>query len=473
MLSAVIRNEWLQYRRDKRLLWLTCFLLLISLIALWHQLDFQQRLQATRTGAQETSRREWLSQELKHPHIAAHFGNYAYKKPSLLHCFDPGLSIYTGSSVYMEPHRQNDFLFSKGQESDTGLRFGWLSPALVCQLLLPLLIIVISFNSINGESEKGNMTLLLSQGATLRQLLVAKTLSVFLLFEFFITAYLLVTIMGAGLLLRTEADLPGFIFLWLVYSSYCLTWSLLAVYVSSRIKQTGASIGVLLLCWMFANILLPRIAANLAENVYPVVTNYEFRRQVAVAIEKGLDGHDTQSERAKRIEQELLARYNVDSVAQLPFNFEGYIMQQSEAYSSKVYDTCFGTIFKNLKQQKKLQSWLGLGSPFISLRDVSMAACNASLESEIDFQQQAEQYRRDFVQGLNNDMRDRSTYGSFDTYKVSRGTYSAIADLDIQDRPLSWSFPHVIPGMIGLLCWPLVLLALLYNTIAIYPNDKR
>lgn len=463
MMYRIIKNEWLQYSRDKRLKWMTGFLLVISAVALWHQLDFQSQLQTTRMNAQQASRREWLSQELKHPHIAAHFGNYAYKKPHLLHCFDPGLSIYTGTSVYMEPHRQNDFLFSKGQESDTGLRFGWLSPALVCQLLLPLLIIVLSFNSINGEYEKGTMSLLLSQGVTLRQLLFAKTLAVFLVFEIFIAAFLLTTIVAAGLLLKTTLDPVSLLYLWLVYSCYSLIWSLLGVYVSSRIKNAGGSIAVLLLCWMFTNILLPRIVANVSENVYPVATNYQFRRQVAEAIERGLDGHDAQSDRARRIERELLAKYKVDSVQQLPFNFEGYVMQQSEEYSSKVYDSYFGAVFNSLKKQKNLQSWFGLGSPFISLRNISMAASKASLESEIDFQQQAEHYRRAFVQDLNNDMRDNSAYGSFDTYKVSKGKYHSIGDVEIKDHGLAWSIPHMIPDNIGLLCWLLGLVALMYR----------
>ena len=115
-MKNLIKNEWLQWQRDSRLKWLLVFLVSISLVALVHQLSFPAGVSIIRLQAQESSRKEWLAQEAKHPHMAAHFGNYAYKKPSILHTFDPGLSIYTGTSVYMEPHRQNDFLFSKSQE---------------------------------------------------------------------------------------------------------------------------------------------------------------------------------------------------------------------------------------------------------------------------------------------------------------------------------------------------------------------
>lgn len=461
IIKRIITTEWVQWRRDKRLKWLTAFVLLISFVALWHQLDYQSNLLKIRSDAQQDSRKEWLSQELKHPHIAAHFGNYAYKKPSLLHCFDPGLSIYTGTSVYMEPHRQNDFLFSKSQESDTGLRFGWLSPALICQLLLPLLIIILSFNSINGEYEKGTMPLLISHGVSLRKIIIAKTLAVFIVFEILLTTYLLLAAVCSSVILKTAFDFPAFIYLWAVYTSYCFIWSASGVLVSSWIRNTGASISVLLLLWMFTNILMPRIAANIAENMYPLATNYQFKKQITEAVEKGLDGHDPQSNRAKKIEQELLAKYKVDSVQQLPFNFEGYIMQQAEEYSSKVYDKYFEDIFNSLEQQKRLQSFLGAVSPYISLRNISMAACNASLESEIDFQRQAENFRRSFVQDMNNDMQNNSAYGSFGTYKVAGNKYASIHDLSIESRPLRWSFPHIIIENLFLLGWMLFLTVLL------------
>ena len=196
------------------------------------------------------------------------------------------------------------------------------------------------------------------------------------------------------------------------------------------------AIAILLLFWIFCTIILPRISANLAENFYPLTSNYEFKKSVKQSIENGLDGHDSKSERAKKIEKELLAKYKVDSVQQLPFNFEGYIMQQSEEYSSKAYDLHFKKIFNTLKKQKEFQLWAGVLSPFVSIRNLSMTICNAGLESEIDFQLQAENYRRSFVQKMNNDMKNNSKYDSFDSYRVKKETYNKVADLEIKDRSL-------------------------------------
>ncbi len=393
--------------------------------------------------------------------MAAHFGNYAYKKPYMLHCFDPGLSIYMGTSVYMEPHRQNDFLFSKSQESDSGIRFGWLSPALVCQLIIPLLIILLSFNTVNGEMKRGTLPLLLSQGMSFRKILFAKTFAVFMLLEIFLTAYLVVIVFAALLFVKANVDVSAALYIWVIYSLYGLCWSMIGISVSSKIKNIGSSLSVLLLIWMFSTILIPRISANVAENLYDVDTNYSFKKQIAEDIEKGLDGHDSKSERAQRIEQSLLAQYKVDSIQKLPFNFEGYIMQQSEEYSSKVYDIHFQKLFDALDHQKTVQAWFALLSPYIAVRNLSMAASNASLESEIDFQRQAEKYRRGFVQDMNNDMMNNSAYGTFFTYRLKADQYSAIHDLQIDNHGLSWSLPHVLVENSLLLLWTLVLLVVL------------
>ena len=464
MIFNLIKNEWLQWRRNSQLKWLGVFLVIISIVALVHQLNYQSNLLDIRLKAQQDSRKEWLGQELKHPHMAAHFGNYAYKKPTSLQCLDPGLSIYTGTSVYMEPHRQNDFLFSKSQESDTGLRFGWLSPALICLLILPLFIILFTFNSVNGEFEKGTLQLLLAQGASFRKILFAKVLATFILFESFIIPYFLLTAILSYSLFHSDFNVLSLVYLIAVYTFYCLIWCLLGVLVSANIKKIGTSIAVLLLVWMFTNIIIPRISANLSENIYPLITNYELKKGIKLSIENGLDGHDPNSERAVKIEKDLLVKYKVYSVQQLPFNFEGYIMQKSEEYSSKAYDYHFKKIFSTLENQKKVQTFIGISSPYIVLRNLSMTACNAGLESEIDFQTQAENYRRAFVQNMNNDMKDNSAYNTFDTYRVKKDKYAAIADLQIENRSLYWLLQSVFIEHIWLLIWVFGLLLLLFKS---------
>ncbi|MBK7882596.1 MAG: DUF3526 domain-containing protein [Chitinophagaceae bacterium] len=463
MLIKIIQHEWKQWLRDKRIVCLLGSMLLLGTVAIIIQVHSYKKLFIERTNAQQASRQAWLSQGEKHPHMAAHFGNYAYKQPSILHCFDAGLTIYTGTSIYLEPHRQNDFLFSQIQEKDTGARFGHFGPSMVCQLIIPLLIILLTFNTVNGEKQRGTYLLLLGQGVTLKQILFGKVSAVFLFFTMFLIAYISAIVIIFSLVFKNAIELSifPFFYLWLVYTGYYLLWSLLGVAVSASVKNIGSAISVLLLFWIVTYIIVPKTAANLAENIYPLTTNYAFKKQIINDIENGLDGHDPSSKRAQNIADSLLKIYNVGKVDKLPFNFEGYIMQQGEEYSSKVYNHHLNSIFNTLKRQRNIQSWASLLSPFIAVRHLSMAACNSSIETEIDFQQQAENYRLQFVRKMNDDMKNNSAYGDWDNYKIKNEVYNEVKDFVPITESFIWRIKFVAKENLFLLAWLLFLITYL------------
>lgn len=453
MIQQIIQNEWRLWRRDSRTVWLAGSIVVISLLALVLQVAEARKKLTQRQTAQETSRKAWLAQGQKHPHYAAHFGNYAYKQPSVLTVFDPGLTTYTGTSVYMEPHRQNDFLLSESGERDTGARFGLFTPSFVCQFIVPLLIILLGFNLVVSEKNGGTYALYLAQGVSARRIIFGKTAAVLLLFAGFITVYMLLTGIVTYVAIQTEFSISSFAYLWAAYLLYYAIWCAVAVGVSSLAKTPGASISSLLLFWILTCIVLPKWAAGAAENTYPLTTNYAFKKKVAEDIANGLNGHDVSSDRAKRIEDSVLKAMQVDSVQHLKFNFEGYVMQRGEEYSSNVYDTHFSAIYKTLEAQRKVQSVFAAFSPFMMLRNISMAAANASLETEILFQQNAEAYRRSFVQTMNNDMMNNSKFGDWNNYKVKKGVYGTINDFEAPQKPLRWRLGFVGTEQFALLIW--------------------
>lgn len=455
MLQQIIHNEWRLWWRDQRAVWLLATLVVLSLLALLFQLAGTNKKINMRHAAREASRKAWLSQGEKHPHIAAHFGNYAYKSPSVLNVFDPGLTMYTGTSVYMEPHRQNDFLLNESAEHDTGARFGWLTPAFVCQFLVPLLIVLLTFNLVVSEKQSGTYTIYLAQGASTRHILFGKAAAAFLLFGSYITLYMLLTAVSASATVYAIFPLASFLYLWLAYLFYYAVWCSIGVLVSALVKTPGASVSLLLLFWIVTAVVLPKWAASTAEDLYPLTTNYAFKKKVSEDIANGLNGHDVQSDRALRIEDSVLKAEHADSVQQLKFNLEGYIMERGEEYSSNVYDTHFSTIYNALKNQRKTHSLFAIASPAMLLRNISMAAANASLETEIRFQQDAEKYRRGFVQKMNEDMMLHSTYGdwSWDHYKVKNSLYGNIHDFDAPVQPLRWRLGFVRIEQAFLLIW--------------------
>jgi ABC-2 type transport system permease protein len=66
----------------------------------------------------------------------AHCGTFAFRPKSDLSFLDVGLDTYTGASVYLEGHRQNDAKFSAAEDATVLIRFGQMTGCLCCNCSL-------------------------------------------------------------------------------------------------------------------------------------------------------------------------------------------------------------------------------------------------------------------------------------------------------------------------------------------------
>src|SRR3546814_4276947 len=112
-----------------------------------------QSLHSIQEASQARDNEQWLSQDKKNPHTAAHFGNYAYKPQGTLAFFDNGIGNYAGSVVWLEAHKTNFAQNRPAQDNGAVSRFGDLTPAMTLQVLLPLLIVLMGFRSEEHTSE--------------------------------------------------------------------------------------------------------------------------------------------------------------------------------------------------------------------------------------------------------------------------------------------------------------------------------
>jgi ABC-2 type transport system permease protein len=254
-----------------------------------------------RQAATTDQRQKWLNQDPKHPHIAAHFGNFAYMPKTALSLFDPGLDVYTGTVLYMEPHRQNDFSFKAAEEQDAALRFGELSAALILQVLFPLFIIFIGYSALSAEREQSTLPLIYSQGISFRTWFAGKWLGqAALVGLLFLPAVLLVygTEFWSGaemmVLLRTSLLLS-------LYAIYLSLFIGLTLLVSAYSRSSKGSLLLLLSAWTVLVILLPKWAANAGDRIHPLPSKYEFRDAITRDINNGINGHDPRSTRAQTL----------------------------------------------------------------------------------------------------------------------------------------------------------------------------
>ena len=135
------------------------------------------QVQTQKQQVAKSERERWLNQGEKGPHSAAHYGMYIIKPDIGLSVLDPGLSDYQGAVLRLEAHKKNDTLFRNIQDSIQMQRFGDLNPAFILQTLIPLLVILLGFQSIALERESGTLKQLLANGLNPKKFFSAKVLS--------------------------------------------------------------------------------------------------------------------------------------------------------------------------------------------------------------------------------------------------------------------------------------------------------
>ena len=447
---AIAQNEVKSALRDKRItIFFVIIFLLISLSVYISYVKYNQ-LQHYREHAANEKRHQWLHQDPKHPHMAAHFGNFAFKPVTPLSWIDYGVDNYTGTYVYMEPHHQNDFVFTPAMEMNASIRLGELSPALILQIIVPLLIIFMCFAAITKEKESGVLKLLYAQGIGIQKLVMGKILG-----YYGIICCLLLPLLVCITFSNSFAG--RFALLVLFYAAYFFIITSLAVLTSALVKTSRVSLLVLLGGGISFAILIPRITANIDADLYTLPSREAFNVAIAQDIKKGINGHNPDDARKKAVIAATLKEYHVDSLSMLPVNIDGIFLQKGEEYSSMVYDVHFGKVQKTISRQNALTGMGSFINPFLAIRSISMTLSLTDPESHMHFQKSAEDYRRHFVQYMNENMTMHSKADSWATYKVGHTAYASAPVFSYASPSLSWSLKNVHCEILALLVWLFVL----------------
>ncbi len=440
MLSLLIKKEFLTALRDVRLQVSGAILLVLMLTAVLVGRQGQQQIQEQREQAQAEMYDKWVNQGAKHPHSAAHYGQFAFKPKPVLSFLDVGLDNYTGISVFLEAHKQNEIMFSAAQESNSMTRFGEMTTALILQVLLPLLIIFLTFNIFSKEREEGTLKLIHAQGLSMRQLFMGKVWGTYLMV---LLIYLPIIVLAYLLLDEHSATLDPevntkFGLLTAGYSLYFLVFVLLCVLISGVAKNSGASLLTLLGVWIVACIILPKATANLADKVYPTPSQFDFKNTIKDKVKNGIDGHNPSDTRLASLRQEVLDQYGVETIEDLPVNWSGIAMQAGEEYTDQVYDQEFSRIESIFYRQNRLSEWAGFVNPYLAVRNLSMALAGTDFQHHVAFAKAAENYRRGFVKVMNKDMELNHKPG------IAYGDYNLGKDMWASIKPFQYELPGTV-----------------------------
>ncbi len=420
MITKIARKEFVEMIRDGRYAWAAAivFGLLIASIVMggkhYREIKRQHEL------AQAETREQWLKQPAKNPHSAAHYGIYAFKPKMLPAMLDRGVDPFVGQSVWLEAHKQNDFKFRPAQDSTAVQRFGELTASTVMQLLIPLLVILLSFGAFAGEREQGTLRQLLSLGIKKADLAWGKALGVAGALGALIVPATILGVVALALtsengMLGASASRMGWMF-----ASYLLYFGVfigVSLAVSARVKSSQLALVVLLGFWIVNGLIAPRAIADVAKRIYPTPSAFAFQQAIDREMQGGADGHNTADQRAQELKARVMKQYGVDKIEALPVNFAGISLQESEEHGNEIFDKHYGALWDRFEQQNRLKQITGLIAPMLSIHSLSMGLAGTDFAHHRDFASEAEAYRRMLIKKMNDDM----------TYNAGKQDFSYLA----------------------------------------------
>ena len=407
-MNDIIINEWKNLIRDRLFSYSTIFFVLSLSLVVWMGVLQQENQKQSQSDAQKHVRKQWENLEAMNPHRAAHYGSFAFKPLNILNAMDGGINDITGNVLQLEGHVQNEIIYSEASQALSVSKFGKLKSSLILQYVIPLFLIFLSFGSMSKEKETQRIKLLILQGASIDKLVNAKSISVWI----YGLLLLIVTVTIQSIFGSTNPEIfKRLAYILLSYGLYYFIITSLSTYLSATLKDKTSALSSILAIWILWTIFLPKIWGNTVEKVHVLPDRKTFKEDMRAERNQGIDGHNPYDKRREELKNKYLAEYQVDSLSQLPINFDGIVMQADEEYGNLVWDKHFGNNYSIMQKQKSLYQFSGLLNPFASLQSASMGFCGTDMIHHLDFLKKAEDYRRVLIKALN----DKHAYGGSKT----------------------------------------------------------
>ena len=321
----------------------TVLLLGLMLInAIVHLREHPVRMQKYHDAATESLDR--LRSRTNLYQIAQEGPGYLYKKPSSLHfCADGGEAFladnvhggfYAWATADLAGFWQLDYMpatFNRKNIRPDTIKIDW---GFVIGYVLSLIAILFTFDSISGERERGTLRLTLANSVPRHTVLIGKFLgalvSISVPFTLAVLMNLLVisTASEVQLGVETWSRLAIILFIAILYLCLFLALGLL---VSSRVRQSAASLVILLLIWVTFVVFMPSTLASIASGFSPSMT-YDTFNERAIQLVNELKGEydarlqDMPEQSTKKIE--LSGEYVIKDVTERERLSHEYLTQQ-------------------------------------------------------------------------------------------------------------------------------------------------
>ena len=333
---------------------------------------------------QTKARQSWEANPDKHPHRMAHFGTFAFRTHPSLGIFDYGLESFTGNTVFLEAHRQNSVNFSEATFSTGMLRFGELSLALLLQLVLPLILFFIGFSSVAADRQNGTLKILLSQGASWKDILFGKSIGLFVIsMLFFIPA---ISVVLVSLIVFGDQGVNDLHWLRLVligfgYLAFLFIVCTITITVSAISSSPKNALLRLLGIWLLLVVLLPKSTQAMGNYWFPTPSKLAFESTIEKEVIQKGDSHNPDDPHYNTLRDSVLTVHNVSKVTDLPFNYSGFVMREGEKITSALYRKHHEKLVGIYKNQNNVTRFSSFANPFTAIKLLSMTMAGTDFSS--------------------------------------------------------------------------------------------
>lgn len=435
--------------RDGRFRWAAALLFLLLIAAIAGGVQHQTQIARQHADAQQAEREAWLDKGDMNPHAAAHYGAFVFKPVQPLSAIDPGLDPFLGVFVFLEAHKQQLARHRPIEDASPTRRLGLLTPATTALVLIPLLVVSLTFSSFAGERDQGTLRPLLAVGVSRWSLLAGKAVGALLpLLLVIIPA----AIIGAIVLyLNRPADPEAPIGaralgLLVVYLAHAMVWTGLGLAVSARARSQAAALVVLLALWFANAFVMPPAAMAIAKALVASPSAIEF----AAAIDDEKAAWPNWDQRVDRVMERFLEGEFESTMA--PANVEVVALVESEAEETALYERHFARLFDSYGGQADVYERAGAISPTLAARTLSMSLAGTDDRHDREFSAAAAAYRAVMLTTLNTELAQSGRLNSFD-YLRGRDLWEQVPAFDYDVPSAAWALSQRRVSLVALAAW--------------------
>ncbi len=412
----------------------------------------------------DTARHLFEHQKETTAHMAGHYGHVVFRPPFFIQAIDPGIIPFTGTTIRIEAHTQHEPVFSTTSGQSSLVRFGSFTFILLLQTVVPLLILFTCYRNMLDDRLNRTLMLVISQGVSLRKLIMAKVTACSLIYILFLV--LSAFAFGLVFFVHSEAiiDISRLSSLLGVYAVYYTLLVGITTYLSARVLNASGLLASLLAIWFICTIIIPKAAAGAGEQLYPLPTRFEIAEQVRSKKKDGINGHDRNNLHTKHFIDSVLQVHGVTHPDDLPFKIGGLLMQADEDFNNLVYDQTLDSVNNLMLLQGHVGSLLSFVDPFLAVRNLSSAMAATDLYHDIHFAKHVEGYRRDLIKGLNEQDGMRHSEFKNENNRLMRNYWQQVPPHQYELPSIWWGMERTMIELIALMLWFLGIFSLIYFT---------